>query len=143
MAKNMKELARQIEKLAAKAMQDSGNVKATVIKEGRNQVQKTVYDVYTPDPNNPNSYKRTGDLKEQWDYENTKDGIAVFNHREDDDTGKDIVDTIEYGRNYDFEFEYSNKPRPFIENTREILRSGNELTNALKKDMKSSGLKVE
>lgn len=138
MAKNIKELAKQIEKLATKAMQDNANVKVAVIKEGRKQVEKTVYDVY-----DPVVYERSGDLKEQWDYENTKDGIAVFNYREDDETGKDIVDTIEYGRNYDYEFEYSNKPRPFIENTREALRNGNELTNALKKDMKQSGLKVE
>jgi hypothetical protein len=138
MAKTMKELAKQIEKLAAQAMQNNGNVKATVIKEGRNQVQKTVYDVYTPEV-----YSRSGDLKEQWDYENTKDGIAVFNYREDDDTGKDIVDTVVTGKGYDYDFEYAGKPRDFIGATVDELEKGSELTNALKKDLKSSGLKVE
>jgi hypothetical protein len=137
-AKNMKELAKQIEKLAAQAMQNSGNVKATVIKEGRNQVQKTVYDVYTPEV-----YSRSGDLKEQWDYENTTDGIAVFNYREDDDTGKDIVYTVVTGQGYDYDFEYAGKPRDFIGATVNELEKGNELANALKKDMKSSGLKVD
>jgi tRNA/tmRNA/rRNA uracil-C5-methylase (TrmA/RlmC/RlmD family) len=138
MAKNMKELAKQIEKLAAQSMQNSGNVKATVVKEGRNQVEETVYSVY-----NPKVYDRTGDLKEQWDYENTKDGIAVFNYREDDDTGKDIVQVVTSGIGYDYDFEYAGKPRDFIGATVNELEKGNELTNALKKDMKSSGLKVE
>jgi hypothetical protein len=134
----MKELAKQVEKLAAQSMQNNGNVKATVVKEGRNQVQKTVYDVYTPEV-----YSRTGDLKEQWDYENTKDGIAVFNYREDDDTGKDVVYTVITGQGYDYDFEYADKPRDFIGNTVNELEKGNELTNALKKDMRSSGLDVE
>jgi len=139
-AKNMKELAKEIEKLAAKAMQKSNsNVKQTVIAEGRNQVQETVYDVY-PDPV---QYERTGQLKESWESENTPNGIAVFNTRRDEDTGKDIVDTVEYGRNYEYEFEYSNTPRPFVENTREALRNNNKLAESLEKDLNSIGIKTK
>jgi hypothetical protein len=135
----MKELAKQVEKLAAQVMQKkNSSTSNTVIEEGKRQVDKTVYSSY-----DPKVYERTGQLRESWEVENTSDGIGVFNTRRDEDTGKDIVDTIEYGRNYDYEFEYSNKPRPFVENTRESLRNGNQLKDSLKKDLKSIGLDVE
>lgn len=137
---DLKDLEKYVNNMAKQAMQKGNATRKTVIEAGKRHVESDVYSVYTPDPNNPNSYKRTGQLKEDWKVEDTADGIAVYNDR--NENGKDIVDTIEYGRNYDYEFEYSNKPRPFIENTREDLRNGNELKEALKKDMKSMGLDV-
>lgn len=139
---NTNELKKYVEQMTKHAMNDGNAVKNIVIETGKKHVQEDVYNVYTPDPNNPKSYKRTGELKENWKTEPTVDGMAVFNDRRDKDTDKYIPDTIEYGRNYDFEFEYSNKPRPFIKNTANELRDSSKLTDALKKDMKSIGLDV-
>jgi hypothetical protein len=131
------ELKKYVDRMAQEAMSKGNSVKNTVIEEGKKQVQKTVYDVYEP-----KEYSRTGKLKENWNWQDTTDGIEIINTRSDEDSGKYIVDTVEYGRNYDYDFEYSNKPRPFIENTRESLRNDDRLKNALKNDMKAQGLDV-
>jgi hypothetical protein len=134
----MKELERLINQKVTEAMSKGNNVKNTVIEEGKRQVQETVYDVYSP-----KVYDRSGELKENWNWQDSPDGIEIINTRTDDKSGKYIVDTIEYGRNYDYDFEYANKPRPFIENTRESLRRDNRLKNALRDDLKAIGLDVE
>jgi hypothetical protein len=134
---NIKELAKLVNKMAAEAMSKGNAVKNTVIEEGKTQVQETVYDVYSP-----KVYERTGQLKENWNWQDTPNGIEIINTRTDKETGKYIPDTIEYGRNYDYEFEYSNKPRPFIENTVENLKDSNKLNEAMKKDLKNIGLDV-
>lgn len=135
---NLKDLERYVNRMATEAMSKGSNVKNTVIEEGKKQVQETVYDVYKP-----KIYERTGQLKENWNWQDTPDGIEIINTRTDEESGKYIVDTVEYGRNYDYGFEYSDKPRPFVENTAKSLKKDNRLTNALKKDMKSIGLDVE
>lgn len=135
---NLKELERYVNRMASEAMSKGNNVKKTVIDEGKKQVQETVYDVY-----DPKVYERTGQLKENWNWQDTPDGIEIINTRTDEESGKYIVDTVEYGRNYDYEFEYSNKGRPFVENTRENLRNSSKLKNALKQDMRSIGLDIE
>lgn len=138
-AKNMKELAKEIEKLAAKAMQNGTNVKTTVIKEGQNQVQKVVYDVY-----DPVAYQRSGDLKAYWDTENTSDGIAVFNDRPDDpETGNDVVETVITGKGYQYDFEYNGVPRDFIQATKDELNDDKRLSDALSKDLNSLGIKTK
>jgi hypothetical protein len=131
------ELKQYVDRMTKQAMSKGNSVKNTVIDEGKKQVQKTVYDVYSP-----KEYERTGQLKENWNWQDTTDGIEIINTRTDEDTGKYIPDSIEYGRNYDYSFEYANKPRPFIENTRESLRNDDRLKNALKNDMKAQGLDV-
>lgn len=136
---NLKDLEKYVNKMAAEAMSKGRAVKETVINEGKKRVQEDVYDVYPE----PKVYERTGGLKEDWNWQDTPDGIEIINTRTDKDSGKYIVDTIEYGRNYDYEFEYSNKPRPFIENTREALRDSDKLKNAMKRDLKSLGVDVE
>jgi hypothetical protein len=138
----MKELAKQIEKLAAQAMQKSNSATSkTVVETGKRHVQTDVYDVYTPDPSNPRSYKRTGELKESWEAEETPDGIAVFNNREDD--GRDVAYIVHSGQGYQYDFEYAGKERPFVDNTADELKKGNQLKDSLKKDLKSIGLDVE
>jgi hypothetical protein len=133
---NIKQLELYVNKMAKEAMLKGNSVKNTVISTGKKHVQEDVYDVYSP-----KVYQRTGELKENWKVEEISDGIAVFNDRREGE--KDIVETIEYGKNYDFDFEYSNTPRPFIENTRQELSKGNKLANSLKQDLKSIGLDVE
>jgi hypothetical protein len=134
----MKELEKLINRKVTEAISKGNNVKDTVIEEGKKQVQETVYNVYSP-----KVYERSGDLKENWNWQDAPDGIEIINTRTDEDSGKYIVDTIEYGRNYDYDFEYANKPRSFIENTRESLRKDDRLKNALRDDMKAIGLDVE
>lgn len=142
-ANNINELANIVNQMFKEAINEGTAVKSTVIEAGKRHVQTDVYNVYTPNPENPKSYKRTGELKEDWETQPTAEGMVVFNTRTDKETGKDIVDTVEYGRNYDYEFEYSRTPRPFIENTFIELQSGNEITNALKQDLRAKGLIVE
>jgi hypothetical protein len=132
---NITELKKYVEHMAKQAMNSGIAVKKTMIDTGKKHVQSDVYDVYTP-----KVYERTGDLKNNWKTEPTADGMAVFNDRRDEDTGKYIPDTIEYGRNYNYEFEYSNKPRPFIQNTVNELQNNNQIKEALKKDLKNVGI---
>lgn len=112
------------------------SVKNTVIDTGKRHVQEDVYDVY-----DPVVYQRSGELKNNWEVEETADGIAVFNDRHDG--SKNVAETVEYGENYDYEFKYSHTPRPFTENTRQELSKGNKLANSLKQDMKRIGLDIE
>lgn len=133
---NLKQLEQYVNKMAKEAMVKGNSVKNTVIDTGKRHVQEDVYDVY-----DPVVYQRSGELKNNWEVEETVDGIAVFNDRQED--GKSIADTVEYGRNYDYDFEYSHTPRPFVENTRQELSKGNKLAHSLKQDMKRIGLNVE
>lgn len=133
---SLKDLERYINQKAKEAMLKGNATKNVVIEEGKKQVQETVYDVYSP-----KVYERTGELKESWETEETADGIAVFNDRRDG--SKDVADTVEYGRNYDYQFKYSNTPRPFTENTRKALDGSSKLTDGLRKDLKSAGIDVD
>lgn len=133
----MRELAKEIEKLAAKAMQkQNSETSKTVIETGKKHVQEDVYDVY-----DPIMYQRSGELKESWKVENTSNGIAVSNDRHDD--GRNVAEIIESGQGYQYDFEYNGKARPFTENTREELRNSNKLAQSLEKDLNSLGIKTK
>ncbi|PKR82846.1 hypothetical protein [Heyndrickxia camelliae] len=136
--KDLNDLAKYIPQLTKEAMLKGNATKNTVIETGKEHVQSDVYDPYTPV-----IYERSGGLMNDWEVEETADGIEVYNTRSDEKSGKNIVDTIEYGRNYDYEFEYSNKPRPFIENTIKELEVSNKLSQSLKADLKSIGIEVK
>jgi hypothetical protein len=136
---NLKDLEKYVNKMAKESMSKGHHVKDEVIDTGKRHVDSDVYDVYTP-----KVYERTGQLKEQWESEETADGIAIYPSRRDEDTGKYIPEVIESGIGYDFSFEYSGKARPFVENTRyELEANKDRVADALKKDMKSMGLDVE
>jgi glycyl-tRNA synthetase (class II) len=136
---NLKDLEKYVNKIAKESMSKGHHVKDTVIDEGKRQVQETVYNVFEP-----KVYKRTGQLKEQWESEEIADGIAIYPSRRDEDTGKYIPEVIESGIGYDYSFEYNGKERPFVENTRQDLESNKDrVTDALKKDMRAFGLDVE
>lgn len=132
------ELEIYINKMAQEALSKGNAVKDAVIEEGKQQVEEIVYDPYTP-----KVYQRTGKLKQDWNWQDTPDGIEIINTRTDEETGKYIVDTIEYGRNYEYEFPYAHTPRPFIEETRKNLGNSSKLKNAMKEDLISVGLDVE
>ena len=133
--KNMKELEKFVNQQAKKAMNQGNAVKKVVYETGEKHVHKDVYDVY-----DPKVYERSGKLATSWDSSPTTDGIEIFNTREDD--GKYIPEVIETGNNYDYDFEYKGKPRPFIENTRKELDGSKKLTDALEKDLNSIGIKT-
>jgi hypothetical protein len=136
---NLRGLEKYVNKMAKESMSKGHHVKDEVIETGKRQVEETVYDVYSP-----RVYERTGQLKEQWETEETNDGITVYPSRRDEDTGKYVPEVIETGKGYEYEFEYSNRPRPFVENTRqELERDKDRVADALKRDMKANGLDIE
>lgn len=135
------ELEAYINKLAKDAMNNGNAVKETVISAGERHVQSDVYDVYTPNPDNPKSYKRTGELKKDWVAEPTVDGIEVYNNRTDN--GKDVSEIVNTGKGYKYDFPYNGVGRPFIKNTADELRNSVELINALRSDLRNMGVDVE
>lgn len=136
--KSMKELEAYINKQAKLAMsKNNSNTANLVVETGKEKVQSEVYDVY-----DPKQYERTGQLKESWNVTETEGGIAVENVRHDEETGKNVAYTVEYGEGYDYDFEYSNKPRRFTEAAREELRGSKKLKDALAKDLRDSGFDV-
>lgn len=137
-AKNLKELAKQIEYMTKKAIQrENSKVKKVAIETGKEHVQEDVYDAY-----DPKVYPRTGQLKESWVTENTQDGIVLYNTRRDGD--KYIPEVVETGIGYDYTgYGYAyESPRPFIKNTKKDLENS-KVRDALKEDLKSLGINVE
>ena len=131
-----------LEKKLKKKIEDvmENEVAKVVIDEGKKQVQKEVYDKYEP-----KKYQRTGRLKEEWSKESIDNGIRVINTREDDKTGKYIPKVIETGEGYDYGgYGYAyEKPRPFIQKTRESLEDSGNHIKALRKGLKRQGVKVK
>lgn len=138
---NLDELEKYINQLAKQAMNEGNAVKETVIQTGESHVQSDVYNVYTPNPNNPKSYKRTGELKKDWVSEPTDEGIAIYDDRTDQD--RDVSAIVNTGQGYQFDFPFNGVERPFIKNTADELRGSKELTNALAQDLKALGIEVE
>lgn len=137
--KNIVELKKFVDKQVQQAMMKNGNVKQLVIDTAERHVQEDVYDVYSP-----TVYERTGELKTSWTAVEIDNGISVINARTDDETGANIAEIVETGKGYKYDFEYSGVPRPFIENTREELRSRKgEVVQVMKKDLKASGINVQ
>ncbi|UOX38307.1 hypothetical protein [Bacillus phage BUCT083] len=139
MAKNIKEIKAMIEKAAIQSIhKSSSNVKQVMMKTGQDHVEEDVYGAYSP-----LLYERTGNLKGAFTTNNESNGISLDNIREDD--GKDIASVIETGQGYTYPDSYGygyGKPRPFMKNTSETLRDG-RLNTALKKDLKSDGIKTD
>ena len=137
--KNLKELERYVNAQTRKAIskRDSNTVN-TVITKGKDKVQEVVYDVY-----DPKEYERSEQLKNNWFSHPTMDGVAIENVRIDEETGKNVTYTVVSGQGYDFPFEYSGKPRDFIQATRDDLAKGNELKKAVAEDLKSVGINVK
>lgn len=137
-ARNLTELGKMMQKKVTQAIQQTDHVINEVVETGKKHVQKDVYDVYP----NPKMYERTGQLKEDWDAENIDGGIAVFNTRRDEDTGKYIPTVIESGEGYSYSgygYEYE-QPRPFVEESIKDLRNSDRLKDALKKGLKEIGV---
>jgi hypothetical protein len=138
---SIKQLEAYINKLAKETLQNDDTVKNAVVDVMQQHVQTDVYDAYP----NPKVYVRTGLLgsEESFQRENTGEGIAIYNTRQDGDVY--IPEVIETGEGYSFRgygYDYE-KPRPFIENSRQDLRKNGQHVDALKKALKSKGLSIE
>ncbi|MEU2589650.1 hypothetical protein ACI2JA_19810 [Alkalihalobacillus sp. NPDC078783] len=126
-----------IENLAISSIQrKDSKVAKTIIDTAKEHVISDVYSVYQP-----MQYVRTYKLLNDWSVHKTKKGISVRSDRKDE-FGRSIAEKIEYGRGYSFEFEYSNRPRPFIENTKRELQNSPRLRQAFKEDMARAGLRT-
>ncbi|WP_299831211.1 HK97 gp10 family phage protein [uncultured Metabacillus sp.] len=136
-AKNIKELAKEIEKLAAKAMQkQNSNVKQVSVKSARDKTESEIYSY------EPKQYDRTGKLRDSWVANDTTNGIVVENTYEDNN--KDILEVVETAIGYDYTgygYEYE-KPRPVVKPTVDDLKDG-RLSDALEKDLNSIGIKTK
>ncbi|GCD10448.1 hypothetical protein [Clostridium tagluense] len=142
MANNLAEVIAKAKEVAQKILENE--VAEAIIKLEQDHIQKDVYNAYTP-----KIYPRTGDLKkkENFKIERTLNGISVKNvtvHNGVNGEVKDIVDTVEYGRNYDFTgYAYSyEEPRPFVQNTKDELVASQLHVKVLREEMKKKGFNV-
>jgi hypothetical protein len=133
----MAELAKMIEKQVALAMQKSNsNTKQVAVKSAQDRVDSEIYTY------KPKMYTRTGTLKDSWETKDVVNGIVLENTYKDD--GDYVIETVETGEGYDYTgygYDYE-KPRPVVALTREDLKDG-RLIEAVKKDLKSSGIEVK
>jgi hypothetical protein len=142
-ANNMTELARLINQQIQQSLET--DVAKKVISVAKEHVDKDVYSVYSP-----KVYSRTGKLKESFKSNPIANGIEIENTRKDGD--RYIPEIIEYGHDassqgYEHPAYYSGgdnfiQPRPFIENTKKEIESGNIHVEELKKSLRSKGLDV-
>ncbi|MED2945341.1 hypothetical protein VSK91_19415 [Bacillus swezeyi] len=133
-----KDLAILVQKEALKAIQQSNSsTKQMLIKTGQDHVETDVYDVY-----DPLVYERTHELRSSFITENEANGLSLDNIREDD--GRDVATVVETGEGYTYpdtnDYGYG-KPRPFMDNTAEILKDG-RLIDAMSKDVNKLGYKT-
>ncbi|PGZ96945.1 hypothetical protein COE51_16370 [Bacillus pseudomycoides] len=136
---SLADLLNYIEKTAVRAVQErDSETQRTMIETGEKHVQTDVYDIYSP-----TTYQRTGQLKKDWEIDNTIDGISMKNIRTDEETGNDIAYTVETGKGYKYPFPFSDTPRPFVANTAEELKNSGILKQSVKSDLKKLGLSVE
>lgn len=136
MAKNMKELARMIEKASTKAMQQGNSVKDTVVEAAQDRTESEIYSY------EPKQYQRTNKLKESWVAEDSLNGIVIENTYKEN--GKDILEVVETAIGYDYVgygYEYEH-PRHIVEPTKQDLKDG-RLVKALEKDLNSIGIKTK
>lgn len=128
--KNLSELKKYVDARVKESLKDDV---APVVKEKMQQNIETM--VYSYEPKR---YNRTGQLKEDIDILEVKEGVAIVPARTDEDSGKYIPSVIETGVGYDYTgygYEYE-QPRPFVHETKEdIVREGihkSELIKSLK-----------
>ena len=143
-AEQLKLIEKQIQLKIQDAMQRE--VAAEVIKIAKDIVEKDVYKKYKP-----KSYKRTGELKEDFVSNPIANGIAITNTRSEG--GNNISEIIESGEGYhyssdkgyntfDKEGRTYETPRPFFENTRNELRKNKQHVQALKLGLIKRGITV-
>lgn len=156
--KSLKDLEKYLQQQVNKSLER--DVTPVVKKIMIEQIEDTVYSAYSP-----SEYKRRGQDEGLADPENiggvmvgntlevinatqTNPDIYINHERYDSQNEGDyLTPIIEYGQGYDFARENGNagyeRPRPFISNTREKLKSTGAHVTALKKGLKKRGINVE
>lgn len=139
-AKNLKDLEKILkQKIATSLQTDVSHAGREAMKDN---IEHTVYEVYEP-----TMYQRQKDNGGLTDDENiittmvNDTTLSIESHRMDGD--KNVSETIITGKGYDFEFPYYNRPRDFIEATKEDLRHTKSHITALHRGLKKQGLNVE
>lgn len=147
MAKNIKAQLKEIERKLNPIINDAmhNDMYDMLVEKGKKEVDETVYAAYTPS-DSENAYKRTYKLRDDsWAKEMPNQGLVFTNIRKDSKTGKYIPKVIETGEGYDITgnppFEYE-KPRPFMGNLKEWLRTEEQHVEVMKKAMRDAGFKV-
>lgn len=142
--RNIKQLEQYINKQAKEILYDRRSVFEEI---GKQKVKSEVYDKYTPDPNNPKSYKRTGELKESFVTTPINNGISMGNTRSEN--GRDIVEIIEKGH-YDSQgYEHVKPgadyllPRPFMKETKQEIKDTKIHVTELQKGLKAKGINTK
>lgn len=137
----IQEQLRKMQKDIEKKLGEKGleKVAKTIIEEGKEQVDKVVYEAYTP-----RMYERTGQLREQWGIMWTEPLIiGVYNNRWDE--GVYIPEIIISGEGYSIKgnppYGYE-RPRPFIKATIEELERSKAHVKAFKESLEDVGYKV-
>lgn len=139
MAKNMAELAAMLEKKFKSSLENE--VKQEVTETMQEHIQSDVYDAYTP-THYDRTYQLMDDIEGEMINENT---LKVENTRSEN--GRDIVEVIETGKGYEWGYirnlDEEIGARPFVENTKEELRSTGKHIEAFKRGLKREGIDVK
>jgi hypothetical protein len=112
----------------------------------KEHIKSDVYAKY--EPTQYSRRKEIGGLldTENFQVEDLGDGVEITNITEDDESGKWIVPTIEYGTGYEWEksriYKMQPYPRPFVENTKNDLENG-KLKEYMRESLEKKGIKTE
>lgn len=155
---NLKDLRKILEKKIEESLDKE--VTNTIRDVMLNNIEETVYDTYEPsqykrryekeglsDPSNIGGVIVNGELQV---FNATAGNPDIYINGKRDVSQNDgdyLAPIIEYGKGYDFSSENGNngyeKPRPFVENTREELKQTKAHVKALKQGLKNRGINVE
>ena len=135
--KSLTELAKYVNQKAKESLKDE--VAPEVKKQLQDNVEEMIYSY------EPKQYKRTGQLKEQIDIQETNEGVAIVPTYIDPDTNEYVPSNVEYGEGYIYTgYGYAyEKPRPFVKTTKDDLRKSGQLTSTLKESLKGKGFYVK
>lgn len=142
--KNVKQLEKYINNLSGEILYDKRIVFVEIAKE---KVESEVYDKYTPDLDNPDSYRRTGKLKESFVTNPIDNGIAIDNTRSEN--GRDIAEIVEKGHYNSEGYEHVKKgaayllPRPFMQNTKQEIKDRKLHVTELQQGLKEKGINTK
>lgn len=132
----MDRLAKQFDDHVREIMENQ--IAEKIIETGVKSVQREVYDVYEP-----RFYRRLGErsstkgLKHEWKSSYQDGKLVVENVRKDRKTNKWIAPKVELGKGYSYQ-----KPRRFIQATRQSLKDSNILTDILIEELLKRGIKT-
>ena len=145
--KNMKQLEQYVNKQAGEILYEKRNVFVEIAKQ---KVEKEVYEKYEPNLDNPDAYRRTGELKKSFQTTPIAQGIEIDNTRSEN--GRNIAEIVEKGHYKSQGYQYTKKdpvtggdaaymlPRPFMKETAQEIRDTKVHITELQKGLKRKGI---